>query len=299
MRTKRVTYEFDNVIEREEYLDGRYGAPGEKRAEKKKPTPEQVAQVNQWNKERKARHRLLKYFKKNDYFITLTYPKEARPPNMEEAKKDFRRFYQYVKKEYTKRNEELRWIRNIECTPTGNWHIHVVLNRIMDTDIITSKAWKPGKVKNVQLLYEKGEFKKLAQYVTKDEKTQAKYVEEGVLDHKISEADYSTSRNMPLPEPKVDHLERWPKEPKAKKGWYIEKGSCYEGTNKATGFPYRRYTMIRLERRESHESRDLHRDKQCTDNDKERKVHRAHRRADKQRTGNKSSPGRRKRHNSK
>ena len=78
MKTKRVTYEFADVIEREEYLDGRYGAPGEKRSVKKKATPEQVAQVNQWNKEKKARHRLRKYFKVNDYLITLTYPKDRR-----------------------------------------------------------------------------------------------------------------------------------------------------------------------------------------------------------------------------
>lgn len=58
MRIRRVTYDLGNVIERQEYLDGRYGAPGEKRAKKKKATPEEVEQVNQWTRERKARHRL-------------------------------------------------------------------------------------------------------------------------------------------------------------------------------------------------------------------------------------------------
>ena len=48
MRIRRVTYDLGNVIERQEYLDGRYGAPGEKRAKKKKATPEEVEQVNQW-----------------------------------------------------------------------------------------------------------------------------------------------------------------------------------------------------------------------------------------------------------
>ena len=82
MRIRRVTYDLGNVIERQEYLDGRYGAPGEKRAKKKKATPEEVEQVNQWTRERKARHRLRMYFKVNDYFFTLTYPKEERPPDM-------------------------------------------------------------------------------------------------------------------------------------------------------------------------------------------------------------------------
>ena len=57
MRIRRVTYDLGNVIERQEYLDGRYGAPGEKRAKKKKATPEEVDQVNQWTRERNS-HKL-------------------------------------------------------------------------------------------------------------------------------------------------------------------------------------------------------------------------------------------------
>lgn len=144
MRIRRVTYDLGNVIERQEYLDGRYGAPGEKRAKKKKATPEEVEQVNQWTRERKARHRLRMYFKVNDYFFTLTYPKEERPSDMKQAKQDFKEFYLFCKKEYKKRGQELRWIRNIECTPSGNWHVHVVLNRIPDTDLIIAAAWKHG-----------------------------------------------------------------------------------------------------------------------------------------------------------
>lgn len=119
MRIRRVTYDLGNVIERQEYLDGRYGAPGEKRAKKKKATPEEVEQVNQWTRERKARHRLRMYFKVNDYFFTLTYPKEERPPDMKQAKQDFKEFYLFCKKEYKKRGQELRWIRNIECILVG------------------------------------------------------------------------------------------------------------------------------------------------------------------------------------
>ena len=213
------------------------------------------------------------YFKVNDYFFTLTYPKEERPPDMKQAKQDFKEFYLFCKKEYKKRGQELRWIRNIECTPSGNWHIHVVLNRIPDTDLIIAAAWKHGKVRNKQLLYEKGEFRKLAQYVTKNEKTQKKYVDEGVLDHEIAEANFSTSRNMPLPEPKTKILYRWPKEPKPPKGYYIVKDSFYEGINKATGFPYRHYEMIRIRRED--EDRTIHRSKLPGTNRKKRKVYRS------------------------
>lgn len=262
MKVKRVTQKFRNVIEVEEYLDGRYGAPGEKRKEKKKATPEEMEQVNQWNREKKARWRLREYFDVNDYLFTLTYSRNARPPDMVAAKAQFKEFYTCAKKEYKKRGYELRWLRNIECTPTGNWHVHVILNRIPDTDIIIEDAWRHGKVKDKQLLYAEGEFRKLAQYITKNPRTQEKYVEEGILDHKITESSFSASRNMPLPEPEIDHIKKWQKEPRPKRGWYIEKESYFEGINKVTGYPYRHYTMIRIERiRRDERSTHIHRNR--------------------------------------
>ncbi len=214
---------------------------------KKKATPEQVAQVNQWNKEKKARHRLRKYFKVNDYLITLTYPKDRRPKDMEQAKADFREVSWLPGRNTRKGAWSCAGTGIFQCTPTGNWHIHVALNLDPDTDIIIEAAWKHGRVKDKQLLYREGNFKKLAQYLTKDAKSQEKYVEKGVLDHKVVEANYSVSRNMPLPEPEKEKLDRWPKEPEAPRGWYIDKESYFEGRNKVTGFPYRHYTLFRIQ----------------------------------------------------
>jgi hypothetical protein len=52
---------------------------------------------------------------------------------------------------------------------------------------------------------------------------------------------------MPLPEPKPDKLVRWKKEVKPSKGYYIAR--IYEGINPVTGYKYRQYTMIKLNRR--------------------------------------------------
>ena len=73
MAVKRKTYELQKgeIIDREEYHDGNYGAPGKSRG-KKKLTKEDMQRVNHENKFRRARHRLLKYFKTDDYFITWT-----------------------------------------------------------------------------------------------------------------------------------------------------------------------------------------------------------------------------------
>ena len=52
MAIKRKEYKFQKgrIIEIQEFHDGNYGAPGEKRIKKKKPTEEQMRLVNAKNK---------------------------------------------------------------------------------------------------------------------------------------------------------------------------------------------------------------------------------------------------------
>lgn len=250
MATKRVSYEFENVIEREEYHDGRYGAPGKKREEKKKATPEQVAKINQYNREKKARHRLRMYFHEGDWFVTLTYMKDERPPDMKTAKKHFSEFMRKVRLWYRKQGYEVFWIRNIENTKTNNWHIHLVINDIPVGNLIAmlNAMWPHGRIHDPKPLYKRGEFKDLATYITKNEKSTRETIGAN-LDHKVTEANYSHSRNMPLPPPEVEKLKRWEKQPRVKKGWYIDKESYFEGINPVTGYKYRHYTLIRINRR--------------------------------------------------
>ena len=56
MAYKKKTWEFRRAIEVMEYHTARYGAPGQKREKKKKPTKEDMEKVNQYTKERKAKH---------------------------------------------------------------------------------------------------------------------------------------------------------------------------------------------------------------------------------------------------
>lgn len=241
-RYKRLTYIFDGSIEVYEYLDGRYGAPGAKREKKKKPSEEQIRKRNQWNKERKARHRLKRWFKENDYLALLTFKKEERPPNMKAAKKCYSDALKKIRREYKKRGQPFRWIRNIEVGPRGAWHIHMIVNRIPDTDLILKKAWPYGKV-TFKHLYEDGGFEDLAGYITKTPETANRYKEN------LIETDYNCSKNIPLPEPKIKRLTRWKKEPKPKEGYYIEKETYHEGINPVTGYKYRYYTQVELRRR--------------------------------------------------
>lgn len=74
---------FKNAIEVEEYHTARYGAPGHKRAKRRKATPEEIEKINQYNREKLARWKLRANFNVHDYFTDLTYRKDERPPNME------------------------------------------------------------------------------------------------------------------------------------------------------------------------------------------------------------------------
>ena len=175
MATKRVTHTFrkGDILEVKEYHDGRYGARGLPREKKRKPTPEQMAVVNAMNKAETARHRLLEYFGKGDYFLTLTYKVEERPPDMAQAKKDFTKLISKLRARYKKEQIELRWIRNIEKGTKGAWHAHLILTGCRDTIRWVEECWPHGGIYAEQLeksKYFEEDFSQLAAYITKSEK---------------------------------------------------------------------------------------------------------------------------------
>lgn len=236
------------ILEVEEYHQGNYGAPGKSRSIKENLTKEQMKIVNRMNKKKQCRLRLLEYFDDGDMFATWTYNPEERPPDMNGALKDFQKAMRKVRAEYKKRGRELFWIRNIERGTKGAWHIHLVVNEIGGTASILQRAWKKGGTWNSEIrhndkIYDE-DFSKLASYITKTAGVGEKKKDGTVIQTQIKEENYGISRNMPIPEPTKKELARWKKEPKPVKGYYIAK--LHEGTNPFTGYPYRHYTMIRL-----------------------------------------------------
>ncbi len=238
-----LRYLFEDSIEVYEYLDGRYGAPGEKRGKRKRTTPEQIKKRNLWNRERTVRHKIKFNMRENDYLLTLTYRRADRPKDMAMAKEHFKKWYRKVGDWYKKQGFKLKWIRNIEVGPKGAWHIHVIVNRISDADLIIKKAWPHGTV-TFKHLYEQGDFADLAGYITKTPETANRYNENLVETH------YYTSRGLPTPEPEIKRLAYWKKEPHVPEGYYIDKNTYHEGKNDATGYKYRYCTMIRYHRRD-------------------------------------------------
>lgn len=250
IKRQRMILRDGDVIDVSEYHDGRYGARGEKRGKRKKPTKEEMQKVNAQNKTKRCRQRMIQYLNRGDLYCTLTYKIEERPPDMKGALEDFQVFMRRVRREFRKRGMKCYWFRNIERGTKGAWHIHIVINDIGDTASIIQKAWDKGGTWTITISNSKfydEDFTQLANYMTKDENTVELKRDGTPCKPRIRESSYNTSRNMPLPEPKPDKLVRWKKEVKPSKGYYI--AHIYEGINPVTGYKYRQYTMIRLNRR--------------------------------------------------
>ncbi len=236
-KSARYRHRSGDIIEVQEYHDGRYGAPGEPRRKKQKATPEEIERINQWNRERMCWRKLINHFREYDYFVTLTYRQDERPPDMEAAKKDWKDFCSRLRRRYRKAGTEMLWIRNIEVGTRNGWHIHCVLKRIPDLDIFLAECWKKGRPV-VKLIYQQGNMRQLAKYLTKTPATEKR----------LREAHYWTSRNLPVPEPEKKIIRGWKLEDaiRVPAGYYLDKNSVQEGIN-PYGYGYRSYILVRIQ----------------------------------------------------
>lgn len=240
---------FGESIEVEEKHTGKYGARGQKRGDRKKPTKEDIKRQNQWKRERDLR-RIIKWnFQKMDYWMTITYRKGERPSWMQMLK-DIQQLLRTVRRKYQKCQKELRYIYRLGIGKRGGPHIHILVNRFSSeetgTDVIFSECWKKGHI-NFKTLYEFGGYADLAEYI-------AKPLEEWEPEELKR---YHPSRNLIRKEPEEKTINRRSLVdkngqgiyPKAPKGYYVDPDSVRMGKNPVTGFFYRHYTLVKLDRR--------------------------------------------------
>lgn len=248
-------YTFANSIEYEYKYAGKYGAKGEKREKKKKATPEQVKKQNQRNRENHMRRIIKANFFPNDLWITLKYPAGTRLL-VDIVKNDMTKFCNNMRDAYKRLKYIFKFVRRMEIGKKGGIHIHILINRIPNVDLLVNKYWKNGYV-NFTSLYEEGGYEKLASYIVKQpdeeiEKQLSLFPEE---DQKEL-IKYSRSRNLLIPEPeKKTYTRRTVKKlveegPEPTKGFYIDKNSIQTGVNQFTGMSYFYYTEVRIQPRE-------------------------------------------------
>lgn len=247
---EQFTWHFPESNEVSVIYAGNYGAKGEKRLPRKKPTPEQLKKQNQKNKENRVRRKIKLNFSPNDLWITLKYPAGTKK-DIKELNRDFSNFIRKLKRRYQKQGEELKWICRKEVGKNGGLHIHVLVNRIEGADILVDESW-PGYTWHTNI-YESGGYSKLAAYIVKqpDEEVmqQLSLFPESEQDHLIS---YSCSRNLvePIPEKKVYSrrtVQKMIQEgPTPTPGYEIDKNSIVQGVNPYTGMSYLHYTEYRI-----------------------------------------------------
>lgn len=245
----RDTWEFGDTLEVEEKHTGRYGARGQIRAKRRKATPEDIKRQNQWKRERDVR-RLIKWnFKRMDYWMTITYAKGVRP-TWECMKKDIQQLIRTVQRRYRKYDQELKYIYRLEIGKKGGPHIHILVNRFATeetgSDMIFSECWKKGHI-NFKTVYDSGGYKELAEYIVKPlQEWEPEEIKR-----------YHSSRNLIRKDAKRKEINRRSlvdKQgrgifPNAPKGYYVDPESVRMGKNPVTGFLYRHYTLVKLNRR--------------------------------------------------
>lgn len=250
---KKEMWIFDGSIEVEIKHLGRYGAKGEKRMRKQKPTPEQIKKQNQLNKEKRMRRMIKANFRVNDMWVTLKYPAGERPP-IEKVVKDLKRFFRKLRAAYQKRGAPMKYIYRLELGKMGGIHIHMILNRIEGADILIQRFWESGRA-FYESMYDSGGFEALAAYIVKIPPEEIK----GQLTlfepwERKALVKYSASRNLIRPTPKTRTLSHRTVERmirngvSPKKGFYVDKSSVRCGINPYTGFLYIYYTEHPLKR---------------------------------------------------
>ena len=251
MAYKVDIWRFKDSTEYEYKYAGRYGAAGERRAKRKKATPEQVRQQNKRNRETRMRRLIKANFRGSDLWVTLKYPAGTKK-SIAEVSADITRFIRKLKRRYAGSGHALKYICRIEIGKKGGIHAHLIANRVSGSDLMIKDAWSHGYI-NITPMYEAGDFRALAEYIVKEppDDGQMTFLDD---EEKKKVTRYSSSRNLvrPVPETKeykrrtVERLIRNGIEPSA--GHYIDTDSIVSGTNPYTGMSYLYYTEIRIKK---------------------------------------------------
>lgn len=227
-------YVFDDIIQVEKHFPGNYGSPGVPRGRRRQRTPEEMERQNRRNRETKLQRLILANFKPGDWHLVLNYRGEK--PGPEEARKNLRSFLGALRREYKKQGYELKYIAITERGKRGKTlHHHLIIKDLPQTTQLVKRSWKCGHC-YFSDLYEDGDFEELSSYLLKADGKEE------------SRESYTRSRNLIVPVPKVMKMNRktWKKIPKDRPGWYVEKGSVWNGENPFTGLPIQHYTLRRV-----------------------------------------------------
>lgn len=227
-----------NTIEIKKYYSNRYKAKGIKRGERREVTTEEQKKRNIKYAEDKLRWRMNANFKDGDYHLELDYRLENRPDGKEQMREDANAFLKQMRKEYKKAGIEFKYIHVMEIGKKGARHHHLVINEIPLE--VLRKCWTKGGM-HITPLNTNGQYKKLASY----------FIKYSSRSKELQGKMWNASRNLVIPEPKKEIIKanKYMDEPKPKKGYYIEKETLYSDIDSYSGYPFLKYTMVKIDDR--------------------------------------------------
>lgn len=238
------------TIEVDRYYTSRYHKKGIKRGDKVKPTEEAQKKVNTRRAVRGLRLILAENYRDGDLHIDFGYIRKKGQPyrSREEMRKDIDAFLRELRKIYKKQGMELKYVHVMEVGDKGARHHHLVINYI-DTRLIQA-AWKKAYPENSKIHFHpldtNGDYSRLAEYLIKyTDKTAG-------TEEALQGKRWNCSRNLRRPEPEyriIKDRNQYSTEPKAMKGYYIDKDSVKVGVHSEDfcGYGYLSYRMVRLE----------------------------------------------------
>ena len=193
---------------------------------RKETTPCQKA-VNRRMRADKNIWIFLANFKQGDWWVEFNYRQGTRPDDIDTATEHIRNMRRKLARKLKRKGIELSYMQMTERGDYGGLHHHIIFHNNFDPGIL-KELWPYGKV-IIDDVYSENLIK-LAEYFVKGKKEE-------------NEKRYSRSRNLIVPEPKVEIMTRssWTKEPKPKQGYEIY--DLYNGYHDVIGYEYQRYIM--------------------------------------------------------
>lgn len=227
------------TIEVNKYYSVRWHCKGEKREPKKNETPEAAKRINQRIASKNLRRLMNANFKDGDLLVRLDFINK--PTGSEEMQELMAKAIRKMRTESRKQGIELKYIYVKEIGPKGGRHVHMMMSKV-DTDLIR-KCWPYGGI-HIDPLNSNGQYSKVADYFIK----YAARTEE--TEGQLIGKRWYASRNLVKPHitKKVITSNRFSKEAKVKKGYYIDKDSVRGGISELTGYEYFTYTMIKTDK---------------------------------------------------
>lgn len=174
----------------------------------------------------------------DDYHIQLTYKKEERPPDPEEAKADRRRFLRKLRALFKENGLPLKYIVLTGYGKRGTPHHHLVISGGVPGSKI-AKLWTKGHLHSTSI-YDEDNHEELAWYLAKHRTEWKKHDGKGKM--------WSKSKNIIRPPSKIEVIKKassFSDNPRIPKGWYLDKESLRQGVN-ADGYLFQDYILVKI-----------------------------------------------------